>query len=93
MMNSVVVLKSSAAWALRLLARTDLDDAGRITLAFERAYSRPPTTAELDRSLQYLVRVDEFLKDRSVPDGERAAQAWQALCQALMSTSEFLTID
>ena len=93
MMNSVVVLKSSAAWALRLLARTDLDDAGRITLAFERAYSRPPTTAELDRSLQYLVRFDEFLKDRSVPDGERAAQAWQALCQALMSTSEFLTID
>jgi len=93
MMNSTVVLKSSAAWAKRLLARADLDDAGRIKHAFELAYSRPPTDAEIDRALDYLARFDLLLKDRSVSDNDRPAQAWQALCQALMSTSEFLTID
>ena len=93
MMNSKVVLKSSSSWAKRLLARTDLDDAGRIALAYKTAYARPATGPEIGRAQSYLARFDSLLQANGVADAERKYQAWQALCQALMATSEFLTID
>ena len=93
MMNDSLALRTSAAWARRLLARTDLDDAGRVQRIFETAYSRPATDAEVKRALDYLGRFDVLLQSHGVKDVERSAQAWQALVQALLSASEFLTID
>jgi cytochrome c553 len=93
MMNDTLALRTSAAWAQRLLARSDLDDAGRVRRIFETAYGRPATDAEVKRALDYLGRFDDLLHSHGMKDVERPAQAWQALVQALLSVSEFLTID
>jgi len=93
MMNDMLALRTSAAWARRLLARADLDDPGRVRSVFETAYGRPATDPEVTRSLDYLGRFDALLQSHGVKDQDRPAQAWQALVQALLSASEFLTID
>jgi hypothetical protein len=93
MMNDTLALRTSAAWARRLLGRKDLDDAGRVRRIFETAFGRPATDAEVTRTLDYLGRFDALLQSHDVKDTERPARAWQALVQAILSASEFLTID
>ena len=93
MMNDSLALRTSMAWAKRLLARADLDDAARVTLAYETAYGRPPRPEETARALDYLARFDALLTSKGVKDADRPVQAWQALAQALLAASEFLSID
>ena len=93
MMNDTLALRTSAAWAKRLLARTDLDDRSRIKLAYETAYARPPRPEEVDRALDYLHRFDALLASKGVKDADRSAQTWQALTQAILAASELISID
>ncbi len=91
LLNDGLVLRSSSAWAKRLLARTDLDDAGRVRVAYEAAYSRPATDAEVSRALDYLARFDALLT--ATDTNKRRHVAWATLCQAVLAASEFLTIE
>jgi hypothetical protein len=93
MMNDRLVLKCSDAMAGRLLARSDLNAAGRINLAFRRAYGRPATAREIGRSEGYLRRFERAMADEGVAPEARPRRAWQLLCQAVFSSSEFLYID
>jgi mono/diheme cytochrome c family protein len=93
MMNDSLALRTSAAWAKKVLARADLDDAGRVALAYETAYGRPPRPEETTRALDYLSRFDDLLTSKGVKDADRPVQAWQALTQAIFSASEFISID
>jgi hypothetical protein len=86
MMNGDLVLDAAAHLATNALERGDIDDLGRIRLLYETIYSRPPTPAEAARGVASLARFDRSLGPG--PGHERAA--WQALCQVLLASNEFL---
>jgi hypothetical protein len=86
MMNGSVMLKHSRIMAEGLLARTDLDDAGRVREAYERALTRPATAAEIDQALTYVARMQEAWK------GNRLS-AWQSFCKSLLASNEFIYIN
>src|SRR5262249_6957204 len=93
MLNDPLVQRTAAAWATRLVARTDLDDAGRVRLAYDTAYGRPPTNAECVRALEYLGRFDAMLTSKGVNVADRSTRSWQALAQAILAASEFISIE
>jgi hypothetical protein len=90
-MNSGLVLDVASDLATDLLSRADLDDAARLHVLFERAYGRPPSTSEIERALAYLDRFSGELSTDDDPDSPRRA-AWQALCQVILASDEFVYI-
>ena len=79
LMNSPLVLRVSEAMAKQLLAEknlTNIQFAGRL---YTKIYNRPPTAQEIQRAVAF---VNGFTQDRQ--------SSWQALCQALVSSNEFL---
>jgi Protein of unknown function (DUF1553) len=93
MMNDQVVLKGSSAMAGRLLVRPDLNDAGRICQAYLTAYGRPPTEKEIARASDYLRRFTAILESQGVAPESRSSRAWQALCHAIIASSEFIYLN
>ena len=86
MMNGAVMLRHSLTMAKGLLARADLDDAGRIRESYERALSRPASPAEIDQALSFIAKAQQAWK------GDRD-RAWQSFCKALLSSNEFLYLN
>lgn len=82
LMNSPFVLEQSKATAQRLLAAKDLDDLGRVDLAYRIFYARYATLAEKERALKYVVAASQDL-------GGKQADAWASYCQALIASAEF----
>ncbi|MEI6723003.1 MAG: DUF1553 domain-containing protein, partial [Betaproteobacteria bacterium] len=83
-LNSPLVKESARAMAGTLLATPSADDAARVRLAYERAFSRPPTDAETARALRFLATAGT----RDKPEAHLAA--WSALCQTLFAANEFV---
>jgi len=84
LMNSAFVGDQARYFAERLLAN-DLDDAGRLDLAYRLTLSRLPTDAERASTL-------DFLQTRKKEIGgatTAAREAWISVCQALFATGEF----
>jgi hypothetical protein len=94
MMNSDLVLDVARGLAEGLLGRPDLDDAGRISLLYEDAFGRPPTPDESARAAAYLARFDRALGAEGGEPGAPARQVgvWQALCQVVLASNEFIFI-
>jgi len=86
MMNGAVMLRHSRQMAEGLLARTDLDDAGRVREAYERAYARPAAAWEIDQALTYIAKMEQAWK------GSRVS-AWQSFCKSLLGANEFIYIN
>jgi|694.fasta_scaffold10361_14 hypothetical protein len=86
LMNSPLSLEASEGLASLVLQRVDCSDRQRLDEAWQRAYARPATDAEAERALRWLV--DAAAKS---PGGRQ--DAWQALCQMLFASNEFLHID
>ncbi|HYI92952.1 MAG TPA: DUF1553 domain-containing protein [Bryobacteraceae bacterium] len=86
MMNSSVMLKHSRKMAEGLLARDDLDDAGRIREAYQRALTRPATPVEIDNALSFISRIGREWQGAKT-------NAWQSFCKALLSSSEFIYVN
>jgi hypothetical protein len=93
MMNGSVVLGHTKTMARKLLARADLDDAGRVREAYERALGRPAAANEIDRALSFIAKVDQAMKDRVKDPAERHAFAWQSFCKSLISSNEFIYLN
>jgi hypothetical protein len=93
MMNGTVVLKHTRTMAEQLLKRTDLDDAGRIRDAYERALSREPSPKEIDGALSFIAKVDHAMEGRKSDPAERRTFAWQSFCKALLSSNEFIYLN
>ncbi|MBC7964728.1 MAG: DUF1553 domain-containing protein [Fuerstia sp.] len=92
LMNSKLVASQSKNLATSLLDSI-ATDAGRITEAFERFYSRPPTQSEIESSLNFIALYEDTLRSRGVMAEQLRPQAWQAFCRALMATNEFLYVN
>jgi hypothetical protein len=93
MMNDPLVLRASESLARRLLGRAGLETSGRVGLAYLSAFGRPATPAEVERASEYLRRFDAALAAHGVAPDERPLRAWSTLCQAVLSSSEFLYLD
>ena len=93
MMNGSVVLKHTRIMAEHLLQRSDLDDAGRVRAAYERALSRPPSAKEVDGALSFIAKIDHAVADRKPDAAERRTFAWQSFCKALLSSNEFIYLN
>lgn len=93
MMNDRLVLRCAEAMARRLLDHPGLDDSGRIRLAYRSAYGRLPTVSEITRANDYLRRFAAVIDSQGVYTGSRPLRSWQALCQALLASSEFIYLD
>jgi hypothetical protein len=88
MMNSEIVVEAANALADRLADLQEGDDAARIVALYRLAYSREPTSREIDADLQ-------FLREMERPPGTanpKNLDAWTALCQTVLSANEFIYV-
>ncbi len=81
LLNSPFILEQARAAAQRILAARDLDDAGRIDLAYRTMFARPATQAETARALKYFAE--------SARDVGGKPDAWASFCQVLIASAEF----
>jgi hypothetical protein len=93
MMNSSLVLKSTRAMAARLLERQDLDDAGRVREAYERALARPPQAQDVDRALTFIAQIEKALAPKEADAAKRRLAAWASFCKALLASNEFIYVN
>ncbi|WDQ15526.1 PSD1 and planctomycete cytochrome C domain-containing protein [Rhodopirellula sp. P2] len=95
LMNSEMVSDLTFALADRLL-EDNTDSAQRVRRLYLEAYGRPPSDVEISDGLRFLSQFETLLhQNKSEPaDGglgwERSA--WQAFCQAVVSSSEFVYV-
>jgi Protein of unknown function (DUF1553)/Protein of unknown function (DUF1549)/Planctomycete cytochrome C len=81
LMNSPFIIDQSRTTAQRILNVKDLDDPGRVDLAFRTFYGRPATATEKERAMQFIA---DMTKDLGKP-----ADAWTSFCQVLIASAEF----
>ena len=93
MMNGSVVLTHTRVMAEKLLARGDLDDAGRVRDAYERALGRPPSAKEIDRALSFIAQVEHAMEGRNPDPVKHRVFAWQSFCKALVASNEFIYLN
>ena len=93
LMNDSLVLENSRRMAAQLLAREDLNETGRVRVAYERALGRLPGPEESRRALEFVARMDAGWRDRVAEPEERRMRSWQGFCQALMASSEFAYLN
>ena len=79
LMNSPLVLRTTATVAKQLLAEKKLNNAQRVERLYAKVYNRKPTAKESKRTVAF---VNEFCEEQQA--------SWQALYQALISSNEFL---
>jgi cytochrome c553/mono/diheme cytochrome c family protein len=95
LMNSDLVSKLTTAMAQRLMSLESTQQA-RLERLFVEAYGRPPTAGEMQRAVEFLAQFETlvFVADGRAADqvDGAAVQAWQALCQSVVSSSEFVYI-
>ena len=93
MMNSDLVLQSATALAIQLLARSELTDPERLTLAYTKAYGRPPTPRELTRAQTFLTNFEKNAATRQPTPKAPRTEAWSALCQTILAANEFIFLN
>ncbi len=93
LLNHPFVREQSRAFAKRLLDDPALTDEQRIDLAHRLAYGRLATPIEKEETNAFLTA---FLQSPALgekPEAERRPAAWQAFCQSLLCSNEFLYVE
>jgi hypothetical protein len=80
MLNSDLVMDSAETWGAKL-AKLSADPATGIRAAYEAAYGRPPSEAEM-------LRAARFIEEPGLSERE----AWSLFCQSLMAANEFIYV-
>jgi hypothetical protein len=88
LMNSPFVIRAADAMAHRLIAEQTSPDE-RIKLAYQLAYGRPPTAAELEKTQQFFKQYLAGTGDNSRGSQYYRSNAMSAFCQALLCSAEF----
>jgi hypothetical protein len=91
LMNSDVVIELASALADRLL-ETELNSKQRISRLYLETYGRPASDAEVSEASHFLTDFQKLQKLQQPTDSESDPErlAWQALCQSVVSSSEFV---
>jgi hypothetical protein len=93
MMNSKLVQDATRQTAAGLLARSDLDDTGRVRLTYERSFGRPPSEQETRQALAFVSRYNRPVNSASANGDNRVLRSWQALCRAILASNEFIFVE
>jgi hypothetical protein len=93
LMNGKIVAEQARHLAATLLGDAELDDPGRVRVAYERAYSRPPNSHETARALEFVRRCEETLAAEKLDAKERQLRAWQSLCRVVLAANEFIYVE
>ena len=80
LMNDPFVIEQANNWAEKIV-HSERDTDVRITLAFEMAYARPPSPAQLQRSREF---VDEHSDKEKV---------WGDFCHVLINMKPFIYLN
>ena len=91
-LNSDLAARAADALAGRVLAKPDLDDAGRVRLLFALAYGRPPADAEVKRVADGVAAFEKKFAAES-DDAKCRRKAWAAVCQAVLAANEFIYVQ
>ncbi len=92
LMNGKLVGQQMRRLADRLLARPG-DDAARVRFAYELVFSRPATTVETNRALEFVGQYEKAAVAEKIPAPDARRRAWQGLCRALVSSNEFMYVE
>jgi len=93
LLNHPFVRRQSQAFAERLLADDLQSDDERIERAHRLAYGRSATPVERDETIRFLGVFQESPALGEKPAAERRSAAWQAFCQSLICSNEFLHVE
>ena len=92
MMNSPLLLDSSASLAQRLKREIPDDDQARVERLYELALGRPAESHEVQRLLNYLSQFQQAMQRENNLEKLQDA-AWAAACQAILASNEFVYVD
>jgi hypothetical protein len=87
LMNSTFVVEKSQEFAQRVLKSSDQQEQ-RVTVAFQLALSRVPTSTEIDQALEFIQDASESLAEQEGSE-DVTLRAWAGFCQALFVSNEF----
>src|SRR5579872_3761053 len=91
-MNNDFVNAQADQLAVRVgMAHTDAP--ARIRYAYELAYGRPPTPAEIAEGSTYLAKAHVALKDSGLPEERQPRAALASYLHVLLASDEFLFVD
>ena len=93
LMNSDFVLKQSLNFAYRLRRERGNDVTAQIQRAWQLAFLRDPTAAELQQATTFINQRTEKLKTQTPPDPDASLNPFVSLCQILLSSNEFLYVE
>ncbi|MBI3469187.1 MAG: DUF1553 domain-containing protein, partial [Planctomycetes bacterium] len=92
-LNSKLMQDQTRQMADSLLVRPDLDDRGRVRVAFERAFGRFPHENEFVRALEFVQGYEAALAKGTLDAPERRTRSWQALCRTILASHEFIYVE
>lgn len=87
-LNSDFLTEQSVTIAKSLLARNDVDPAGRVDLAYLRILNRRAEKDEIEQAQKYIAG---FKQKETGADAEQ--KAWQSFCRVLMASNDFVYVD
>ena len=88
LMNSPFVMRTTEALATRLLNEEPVDSGQRLIRLYALVYHRMPSAQESKDGLAFVNQFAEI--DNSTDNNKGPLASWQALCQVLISSNEFL---
>ena len=88
LMNNPFVQEQSARFARRLVGSCS-DPRQRIELAHQLAWSRPPTSNEVEDGLKFLQECKRAFEQALIPDESREMEAWASLAKVMLTANEF----
>ncbi|MCH2130037.1 MAG: DUF1553 domain-containing protein, partial [Pirellulaceae bacterium] len=91
MLNSQLLLDACKALVERLPGGDVESPHERIRLLYERILGRPPLAEEVVKAEQFLQQFDDTLVDaEGVNEAGQKLHEWEALCQILLASNEFI---
>jgi mono/diheme cytochrome c family protein len=91
MLNSELVLQSSAQLAARVFISGNSDEA-RIEWLYAQCYGRAATTDEIASGKHFLESADRLFSTSQADATLRRRLAWTALCQSVLAANEFVYV-
>lgn len=94
LLNHPFVRTQARTFAQRLLASNEMSsDAERIDLAHQLAYGRSASDVEKEETTEFLDVIINSPLLGEKPENEKRLAGWQAFCQSLLCSNEFLYIE
>ena len=106
MMNSPMVAAQAESLADRILTEDFVDDAARISFAYEICFARPAEESEIHRAMNFLALIGPTAGPTESVDWPPAGgmgnaaesmidarhHAWRSLCKVLIASNEFIYV-